>query len=135
MERVKAKLNERLQPYGVLVEQFAIQGEMSLPPQVTEALNAKIQATQNAQRVENELRSTQAEAQKKLAEAEGNARAKMAEAEGTARANRLITESINPTLIEWRRIEVQEKTLWRWNGQLPSTVLNGNVPMVMPGIK
>lgn len=134
LAKVRDRINAQVSDYGVEVAQFGVVGAMRLPENVVAALNNKIQATQDAQRVENELRKAQAEAQKSIAQAQGEAQSAIVKAEGTAKANAIISSSINPTLVEWRRIEVQEKTLWRWNGQMPSTVINGQVPMVMPGI-
>jgi regulator of protease activity HflC (stomatin/prohibitin superfamily) len=135
LAKVRDRINKQVNDYGVDVAQFGVVGAMRLPENVVQALNNKIQATQDAQRVENELRKAQAEAQKAIAQAQGEAQSQIVRAEGTAKANNIIASSISATLVEWRRIEVQEKTLWRWNGQMPGTVVNGSVPYILPGIK
>ena len=93
---------------GVSVEKIYYIGSMRLPSQVLDALNSKITAVQDAQRIENEVRSAKAQAEKAVATAEGNSRAMEAEARG----NRALAASITPTLIELKKIE-------KWNGQLP----------------
>lgn len=132
--QVRQRINSQVNQFGVDVTQFGVVGAMRLPEKIVEALNAKISATQDAQRVENELRKVTAEAQKAVAEAQGQAQSAIVKAEGTAKANAILASSINQTLVEWRRLEVQEKTLWRWNGVMPETVINGQVPMIMPGV-
>jgi regulator of protease activity HflC (stomatin/prohibitin superfamily) len=93
---------------GVVVNDIYYIGSMTLPKQILDALNNKIKAIQDAQRIENEVRSAKAEAEKAVAVAEGQALAM----EAVARGNRALAASITPTLIELKRIE-------KWNGQLP----------------
>jgi prohibitin 2 len=89
-------------------------------------LNAKIEATQNAIKAENVLRQTEAEAQQQITRAKG-----------AAEANRLLTSSISQQLIEWRRLEINEKALGKWNGAVP-TVFSGatgnNMILQLPGL-
>jgi regulator of protease activity HflC (stomatin/prohibitin superfamily) len=128
---VKERLNSRMAPYGLIISQFSIEGDIELPQSVREAVEAKVRATQNAQRVENELRETQAAAAKLVAEAEGQAKSAIAKAEGQARANALLTQSLTPALLEWRRLTIEEQKAQRWNGQGPSTILgNSATPLV-----
>ncbi len=110
LDSVKQRVNRAVNPYGVKVAQFGYVGELRLPAKVVEALNAKITATQDAMRIENELRSSQANAQKVIAAAEGQ-----------AKANEILTASINDRLLRLKELEVLQK----WNGQLPTTVLGG----------
>lgn len=135
LAQVKQRINKQTSEYGVVLDQFGVIGAMELPENVLGALNNKIAAIQAAQQAENELRKTQAEAAKQIAQAEGAAKAKIIAAEGEAKANSVLNAALTANVVEWRRLEVQEKTLWRWNGQLPATVVNGNVPFVMPGVK
>lgn len=103
---------------GINVENIYYIGSMRLPTQVVQSLNSKIQAIQDAQRVENELRTSKANAEKAVADAEGRARAILVEAEAQAQANRLLSASLTPTLVENKKIE-------KWNGVLPQ-VTSGN---------
>jgi regulator of protease activity HflC (stomatin/prohibitin superfamily) len=113
-----------MQSYGVNTEQFAIIGDMALPEQVIGAINAKIQATQRAQQVENELRETRAAAEKQIAEAEGASKSKLIRAEADAKANDLVSASLTAQLLEAQRIA-------KWNGQQPTTVVGGNTPVIL----
>lgn len=89
------------------------------PPQsVIDALNAKVTATQVALQRENEVKTAEAEAKKKVAEAQGQAESILTVAKAQAEANRIISNSLTPLLVESKKVE-------RWNGELP-TVTSGN---------
>lgn len=107
--------------------------EMKLPKEVKTRISAKIEATQQAMQVENELRTTKAEAQKKIAEAKGIAisavekskglaEAKLIEATAIAKANKLINASLSKNLIEYNTVDA-------WNGELPQ-VTGWSIPML-----
>lgn len=134
LQKVRDRVNAEVKHFGVEIQQLGVVGAMRLPPQVVEALNNKIKATQIAQQKENELRATQAEMAKRVAEAEGEAKATIAAAEGTSRANGIITASLNERLVEWRKLDIQQMQIQRWNGQMPSTVVSSGANMLL-GVK
>lgn len=106
------------------IERIYLVGDLRLPSQVTAALNMKIQATQQAQQVENEVRTAKAEAEKKVAEAEGTARSIFVVAEAQAKSNKVLSESLTPSFIQYQSLQ-------KWNGVLPTTMLPGSaVPFV-----
>ena len=106
------------------IERIYLVGDLRLPPQVTNSLNLKIQATQQAQQVENEVRTAKAEAEKKVAEAEGSARSILVVAEAQAKSNKVLSESLTPEFIRYQSLQ-------KWNGVLPTTMLPGSsVPFV-----
>ena len=106
------------------IERIYLVGDLRLPPQVTAALNAKIQATQRAQKVENEIRSAKASAEKVIADAEGKARSILIVAESQAKANKILAESLTPQFVEYQALK-------QWDGKLPTTMIPGNgVPFV-----
>jgi regulator of protease activity HflC (stomatin/prohibitin superfamily) len=107
--RVKDRMNKEVSAFGVEVQQFGFIGAPRLPQNVVDSINSKIKAIQDAIRVENELRAVEAEAKKKIAEAEG-----------VAKANVAIQQSVNPTVLEWKRMEIQRTAVEKWNGQLPT---------------
>jgi regulator of protease activity HflC (stomatin/prohibitin superfamily) len=111
LNAVKAQINKDADAFGVVVEQFGLVGNLDLPSTIVDALNAKIAATQNAIRAENELRQAEAEAKKTVAKANGE-----------AEANRVLTASLTPTLIQWQTLQVMRD---KWNGALPQ-VSSGN---------
>ncbi len=107
MNAVLADVRGQFAPLGIVVDSLAIVGNFKLPPNVTAALNNKIQATQKAEQAQNEVAEAHAEANK-LRES----------AQGIADSNRIKAASITPALIEWEKIQ-------KWDGSLP-TVQGGN---------
>ncbi len=119
LAQVKERMNRQVRDFGVEVQQFGFVGAPRLPQNVVDSINAKIKAIQDAIRVENELRSVEAEAKKKFAEAEG-----------IAKANVAIQQSVNATVLEWKRLEMQRAAVEKWNGQLPLYSGAGAVPFL-----
>lgn len=137
LEAIKVRINSHLKNVGVVIEQFGFIGAPRAPTQITDAINAKIAATQSAQKAENELRTSEAEAKKaiaraqgeaasQIARAEGAAKAKIAMAEGEAKANQLMAQSITPALLEWRRLAIQEQAVNKWDGKRPTVEGTGS---------
>lgn len=119
LAEVRSEVQRAVDPFGVKLEdQFGFTGSLQLPKQVVESINAKQMAIQNAQRVENELRTAQAEAAKAVAAAEGNAKARIIAAESEAEANLKVARSLTPELVEWKKLD-------KWNGQLPQVTSSG----------
>jgi regulator of protease activity HflC (stomatin/prohibitin superfamily) len=129
LKLVRERINKQVQPFGVEIQQFGFTEAPRLPAPVVEALNAKIQATQNAIRVENEVRQAEAEAKKTVAIAQGDAKATVAKADGEAKANQLLAQSLSENLLRWRALGIQQQALEKWNGQLPQYT-GGAVPLI-----
>lgn len=117
---VREQLNAAVLGIGVAIEQFGFIGAPRIPQNVAEALNSKVEATQNAMRAENELRQATAEAKKRVAQAEGEKQTAVLKAEGEALANERLARSLTPQLMEWRRLQIQERAVDKWQGQVPS---------------
>ncbi len=125
LAKVQALIQQKVQPVGVVIQQFGFIGAPRVPTVIANAITAKAQAIQDAERARNELAKTQAEAAKTVAEAEGEAKAAVIRANGEAEANKIRQTSLTPQLLELRKIENQKALIDRWNGQLP-TVQSGN---------
>ena len=106
-EIVKAEANK----VGIDVDKIYLVGSLNLPQTVIDSINSKISATQNAMKVENEIATATAEAQKVAIEAKA-----------TANANSIIAASITPALVQYQAVK-------KWDGKLPS-VTGGAVPFV-----
>ncbi|NHJ88063.1 MAG: prohibitin family protein [Asgard group archaeon] len=104
---VQTLVQEQVKEQGIIVDKIYAIGNFRLPQQVTNALNAKIEATQRAQQRENEVQEARAQAEKAKAEAEG-IRVKQ----------QLENSTLTPAILQKMWIE-------KWNGQLP-TLLTGN---------
>jgi regulator of protease activity HflC (stomatin/prohibitin superfamily) len=124
--RVQALLEQRLSPYGIEVKQFTI-NELRPPQSVVEAINQKNVMQQQALTAQNELQKNQFQASGDSIKAAGRAKAILTEAEAQAKANRLLAESITPTLVSYEMAQ-------RWNGQMPQ-VTGSTMPMLQLGPK
>lgn len=116
---VKTRINNFVAQYGVKIDQFGYIGAPTLPPNVLDALNGKIQAIQDAQRAQNKLVQIQAEAQQRVASAAGE-----------AEANARLTRSLTPELIKWRELMIQQEAVVKWNGALPTYTAGGGIPLI-----
>jgi regulator of protease activity HflC (stomatin/prohibitin superfamily) len=119
--RVEALLQQRLSPYGIEVKQFTI-NELRAPQSVIEAINQKNVMQQQALTAQNELQKNQFQASGDSIKASGHAKAILTEAEAQSKANRLLAESITPTLVSYEMAQ-------RWNGQMPQ-VTSSAMPML-----
>lgn len=130
-EQVRKKINDDLNAYGIMVEQFGFVNELRLPPNIQQSINAKIQATQEALKSEAMLRKNKADAANAVAIAQGQADAKIAAAQGDARALAVLGESIKQYGAEAARVKNQ--TLWieKWDGKLPTTSAGNNATLMM----
>ena len=90
------RLDEEFRPYGIIVTAVLIRN-IDLPESVEKAIQAKIQAKQEAERMQYIVQKEKLEAERKKVEAEG-----------IAEANRIIGESLrkNPEYIQWYYLQV-----------------------------
>jgi regulator of protease activity HflC (stomatin/prohibitin superfamily) len=124
IQQVQDMVVAQVQPIGIEIEKIYLIGNMRLPDQVIQALNAKISATQKAQQRENEVREATAEAEKKIAAADGEAKSILRVAEAQAQANMLLVKSITPELIQYESMK-------KWDGKLPQLMGgDGVLPMI-----
>ena len=119
--KTQALLQARLLPYGIMVKQFTL-NEIRAPQSVIEAINIKNVMQQSALTAENELKKNRFQASGDSIKAAGRAMAILTEAEAQAKANRLLAESITPTLVQYEMTK-------KWNGQMPQ-VSGGAIPML-----
>jgi regulator of protease activity HflC (stomatin/prohibitin superfamily) len=96
---------------GIEIDKLYLIGSIRIPQSVIDALNAKIQMTQEAQKSENALRK-----------ADADAKIIVVNAKAQAEANRILSASITQNLIDWKAVD-------RWNGILPTTT-GGVVPFL-----
>ena len=122
MTAVTTRVRDQVAPLGINVEKIYWIGAMRLPNSITNAINAKIEATQKAQQRENELQTAKAQAEIAREEARGDADAAIIAAKGRAESNKMIQASITKELIEYTKAQ-------RWDGKLPQ-VTGSSVPMI-----
>lgn len=137
LDNVTEKLKAKLDPIGIVIVKLSWTDDLVYPPQVTQSINAKIEATQKTLLRENEIAQTKAEAQKAIEQARGEAEsarlqaqgqadAKVALAKGEAESIQLRGDSLrkNPEIMQLEAIN-------KWDGKTP-TIMGGNgaVPFV-----
>ncbi|MGD0675011.1 MAG: SPFH domain-containing protein [Polyangiaceae bacterium] len=109
---------------GIVIDQLTINGALRLPPNVMDAINRAMEATQNAIQSRNRVAQVEAEAAQAVTEAHGQAEAARQKARGDAdalliraraeaQANEIIRLSMTPAVLQYRAIE-------HWDGKLPS---------------
>lgn len=96
---------------GIEVDKIYLIGSFRLPATVIASINSKIQASQNAMKVENEIATAKAEAQKTVIEAQAK-----------AEANLTLSHSLTPEFLQYQALQ-------KWNGVLPKVTSN-SVPFI-----
>lgn len=89
------------------------------PPAITEAINAKTKAVQEAQGAVQRTIVAQAEAQEKIARAKGDSAQAVIAASGRAEAVKKEQQFLTPLYIEYLKVQ-------KWKGEVPTTVLGSN---------
>lgn len=126
--------------YNALVEKFksvpmdisdVTIGQIDYPEVVEQSIKT---ATQRRMAIEKEeaevqIKLTEAKGREELAEAEY--RIKMMEAKRIRDYNAMTAKGITKDLLELRKLELREKELDKWNGQLPTTLMGGNVLIIV----
>lgn len=121
-EQIDRLLRERFQENGIVVEQTSIT-DFKFSEQFAKSIEAKVTATQDALRAENDLRRIEVEAQQAKARADGEASAIIAKATAEAEAIKITGEALkqNPQLVQLEAVK-------KWNGVMPIQVL-GTAPL------
>ncbi|MGP8337995.1 MAG: prohibitin family protein, partial [Methanosarcinaceae archaeon] len=101
------KLENAMSEDGIIVEEVLLRN-VKLPDRVANAIEEKLQADQDAQRMVFIKQKEQLEAERKVIEATGSAEATIIEATGEAEALRIINQEIakNPDLISYKYIQM-----------------------------
>lgn len=124
---------------GINVDKIYLIGSFVLPDMVKQSIDVKIQASQNAIKVENEIATSRAEAQKTIVEAKARAERRIIEAkanaeqitlnaEAQAKANKILAASLTTEFVQYQSII-------KWNGALPTTNASNAMPFINIGAK
>jgi len=108
---------------GIEVDKIYLVGSFELPQTVINSINSKIQASQNAMKVENEVATSRAEAQKTIVEAEARGQQILINAQSQAKANKILAESLTKEFVQYQAI-------LKWNGELPRLTGSSAVPFI-----
>lgn len=122
MADVKKRVQDQIKDIGIDIENIYAVGDFRLPEAVTNAINAKLTATQLAQQKENEIQSEKADAEKLRVKAQGEADAVLIQATTQAKANKILADSVTTTLVQYQTIQ-------KWDGILPTSTSNA-IPLL-----
>ena len=107
-EQVKSDISgaliSRLQARGVICESVNITN-FKFSDTFTAAIEAKVAAAQAIQTEQNTLLTVQVKAQEAKAQAEGLANATIAQANGQAEANKILGDSLTPSILQYMYIQ------------------------------
>ena len=121
IDSVKTIVKRKLNPYGIIIDDLNLISAIRIPKSIEDALNMKVQMTQDAQKAQNEVAKATAEANIATAKAKGEADAKRILADGEAYYNRTVSSSLTPQIVELKKIE-------KWDGVYPVTYgVNGGL--------
>lgn len=107
--------------------------DITFDEQFKKSIEEKQIAEQQAQKEKYLLDQKQVQYQAKIAEAEANKQAKILEGEGIAAYNKAVQINLNPSVIEYKRLENNKFAIDKWNGTYPQTYLGGNgssIPLI-----
>ena len=117
---VRKNVTERFEKDGFIVDNFSILKQPTpTDKNLSDAINAKIRAKQDAETSKMQLQQSIAEANKQIAKAKGDSATKVINAMGEAEAVKKIQQVLTPTYVEYIKAS-------RWNGVQPSVVGGGS---------
>jgi regulator of protease activity HflC (stomatin/prohibitin superfamily) len=141
--KVDSMVATQTRHYGIIIDRIYTIGELTLPPNIEAAINAKLAANQKAMQSQNEIKMVEAEANQKIAKAKGDAESKVIEAgaeanatkiraqgeaqavtilaDAQAEANKKLANSVSKELINYRTVD-------KWDGKLPT--VSGQTPFI-----
>ncbi len=116
-KEITKQMSEILSPRGFEIEAVLMKN-IALPSGLARAVEEKLEAEQNAQRMEFLLDQEKLEAQRKIIEAEG-----------TRDAQRIISEGLTDNIIKWQSIEAFRELSKSPNSKI--IITNGQAPMLI----
>lgn len=109
VEAVSRTLKAAFEERGIVLEQVLLRNVL-LPEQITKAINDKIAADQEAQKMTFVLQKEKQEAERKRIEAEGQ-----------AKAQQIVSASLTPQILEYQRIQAL-----RYVGEKGNLIITGS---------
>ena len=116
VDQVDKTLRDSLDDRGIRLEQVLLRN-VTLPDQITKAINDKLAADQEAQKMASVLLKEKQEAERKRIEAEGQ-----------ARSQQIVSQSLTPQILEYQRIQALREIGAK--GNLIITPAGGAAPLI-----
>ncbi len=124
-KQVSELAKEKLAEKGIALQYVNII-DIRLPKSYLESKEELLKAENARKLAEAALETQKKQNEKRLLEAESEKKIKKIQAEAIAEYNRIVSEQrISQSLLEMRKIDVQEKKIEKRDGKMPQTV-NGN---------
>ena len=118
-EEIRARMDSLIGDRGFVIEAVLLKS-ISLPPGLYTAIEDKLEAEQEAQRMEFILQREKQEAQRKKIEAEG-----------VRDAQKVLADGLTEPVIQWRSLEVLEQ--WGNSTNAKMIITDGNSPFMISG--
>lgn len=116
-KEIRSQMESVLVERGFVIEQVLLKS-ISLPPGLYTAIEDKLEAEQEAQRMQFVLQREKQEAQRKRLEAEG-----------VRDAQKILADGLSETIIEWRSLEVMENLSASPNAKV--IITDGETPFLI----
>lgn len=126
---VKQTLQAQFEDKGIIIDNIYFTGDIVIPDSVKQRIDESAQASQIAQKKENELAAVRADVEKAVAEEEGKARSRIIESESRAKEIENLKTQLSPEYIEYLKLEIQKMAVGIWNGAQPM-VVSGSSDMI-----
>lgn len=117
-EEIKKKMDSILGPQGIVIESVLMKS-IQLPPGLANSIEQKLQAEQDAMRMEFILQQAKLEADRKIIEAKGARDAQI-----------IMSEGLTDQILKLKNIEAMNNLSKSPNGKI--IITNGNTPMILP---
>lgn len=137
LEEVNAKLRERLTkalgertPFSV---RYVGITDIKYPDIITNAQEGAAKRREQIQQEEAQLEISKVSLERQLQETRLQRQIQKEKAETEAEAQRIQAQTIDPRILELRKIENQASWIDKWDGKLPTTTLGESVPMINIG--
>lgn len=113
------ELKKQIEPRGITVENVPLRN-IQLPPKVAEAIEEKLKAEQESQRMQFILEKEKLEADRKRIEAQG-----------VADFQKIVSQGINKELLQWKGIEATEKLAGSQNAKIVIVGGKDGLPLIL----
>jgi regulator of protease activity HflC (stomatin/prohibitin superfamily) len=113
------ELKKQVEPRGIIVENVPLRN-IQLPAKVAEAIEEKLKAEQESQRMQFVLEKEKLEADRKRIEAQG-----------VADFQRIVSEGLNKELLQWKGIEATEKIAESQNAKVVIVGGKDGLPLIL----
>lgn len=131
MDCATDKVRAEFSDHGLHVVRMTLNSEIRLPPKVKDAMADALAATQRATQARNEVETTKAEGEKRIAAAQADAEATRLAAEAQANADKLRAGAITAETLRIQELEIQRLLAEKWDGKLPTSMPPGSaVPLI-----